>query len=63
MKMEAVVQEKALLEAELVALKTQINSLTLEIEEQRAKVKEEPLTHSSCRVIRYLIFHNYRYFL
>lgn len=38
MKMEAVVQEKALLEAELVALKTQINSLTLEIEEQRAKV-------------------------
>ncbi|XP_038876915.1 structural maintenance of chromosomes protein 2-1-like [Benincasa hispida] len=38
MKMEAVVQEKASLEAELVALKTQINNLSLEIEEQRAKV-------------------------
>ncbi|KGN57262.1 structural maintenance of chromosomes protein 2-1 [Cucumis sativus] len=38
MKMEAVIQEKASLEAELVALKTQVNRLTLEIEEQRAKV-------------------------
>uniref|UniRef100_A0A9I9ED31 Uncharacterized protein n=1 Tax=Cucumis melo TaxID=3656 RepID=A0A9I9ED31_CUCME len=37
-KMEAVIQEKASLEAKLVALKIQVNSLSLEIEEQRTKV-------------------------
>ncbi|TYK03134.1 structural maintenance of chromosomes protein 2-1-like [Cucumis melo var. makuwa] len=37
-KMEAVIQEKASLEAKLVALKIQVNSLSLEIEEQKAKV-------------------------
>lgn len=38
MEMEAVVQEKAALEAQLVALKMQINGITLKLEEQRAKV-------------------------
>lgn len=38
MEMEAVVQEKATLEAQLIAMKTQINNLTLELEEKRAKV-------------------------
>lgn len=50
MEMDAVVQEKASLEAQLAALKTQINSLTSELEEQRAKVKEL-LAHTSCREI------------
>lgn len=51
MKMEAVIQEKASLEAELVALKTQVNRLTLEVEEQRAKVKEKTSAHSSSRAV------------
>lgn len=58
-KMEAVIQEKVSLETKLVALKIQVNSLTLEIEEQRAKVKEKTSAHSSSRAIIdyiYLIF-------
>lgn len=39
MEMEAVVEERASLETQLHCLRTQINSLTLEVEEHKLKVK------------------------
>lgn len=38
MEEEAMVQEQSSLESQLVSLKTQINTLTSEVDEQRAKV-------------------------
>ena len=45
MEMEAVVQERASLEAQLVSLRTQIDSLTAELEEHKAKVNTDTLTN------------------
>ena len=45
MEMEAVVQERASLEAQLISLRTQIDSLTAELEEHKAKVNTDTLTN------------------
>ena len=41
MEMEAVVDERAALEAQLSSLRAQISNLISEVEEQKAKVKTE----------------------
>lgn len=49
MEMEAVVQERASLEAQLVSLRTQIDSLTAELEEHKAKVAATRNNHDQAQ--------------